>query len=56
MPTPDHDWEDCPHTFAEVDPRKDVDLTKSNHFFHDSAGCPGECLADHNHPNVIFAQ
>lgn len=27
-----------------------VDLSKNNHFFHDSLGCPYECDGDHNHP------
>ncbi len=49
MASVDHNWRDCPHDFKDVG-AQDVDLRKPNHFFHDSAGCPGECADDHNHP------
>ena len=26
------------------------DLSRPNHYFHDSLGCPFECTGDHNHP------
>lgn len=47
-----HAHQDCPYDL-EVDPVRDVDLGKGNHFYHDVLGCPAECEDDHNHPGVM---
>lgn len=45
----EHGWRDCPfYLQARVE---DVDLAKTNHFYHDSLGCPALCGDDHNHPH-----
>lgn len=50
MASADHDWENCPHSgINNVDL---VQITRQNHFYHDSLGCPFECSEDHNHPEV----
>lgn len=49
MASVDHHWKSCPYE-SDGNEEKYVDLNKSNHFFHDSLGCPFECAGDHNHP------
>lgn len=54
MPSSEHAWNDCPHQVSDIKhcPRA-VDLDRPNHFYHDSAGCPMECVDNHNHPRRV---
>lgn len=46
--TTEHSADDCP--YDSVDEFAQPRLDRSNHYFHDSLGCPFECTGRHNHP------
>lgn len=49
MASAEHDHDSCPHEQAEFD-GGDARLDRPNHYYHDSLGCPFECIGRHNHP------
>lgn len=51
MASSEHTWTNCP--YIGVNRVEPIDLNRSNHFYHDSLGCPFECGDDHNHPTRV---